>query len=91
MIKRPAIIAIEMNGIYVKNESMSFSYCMEGDISFFYIVTKAEAVARLQGNYAADIEGFNAVHAQAMHMAEALSDGIRTQFPEIRGLAISSW
>jgi hypothetical protein len=29
MIKRPATIAREINGIYVKNESMSFSYCME--------------------------------------------------------------
>jgi hypothetical protein len=29
MIKRPATIATEINGIYVKNESMSFSYCME--------------------------------------------------------------
>ncbi len=53
-----------------------------GDISFFYIVTRAEAVARLQGNYAADIEAFDAVHAQAMHMADALSDGIIAQFPQ---------
>jgi hypothetical protein len=28
MIKRPATIATEINDIYVKNESMSFSYCM---------------------------------------------------------------
>jgi hypothetical protein len=28
MIKRPATIATEINGIYVKNESMSFSYDM---------------------------------------------------------------
>lgn len=45
-------------------------------------VTRAEAVARLQGNYAADIEAFDAVHAQAMHMADALSDGIIAQFPQ---------
>jgi hypothetical protein len=37
MIKRPAIIATEMNGIYVKNESMSFSCCAGSDISFFYM------------------------------------------------------
>ena len=49
---------------------------------FFHIVTRAEAVARLQGNYAADIEAFDAVHAQAMHMADALSDGIIAQFPQ---------
>lgn len=45
-------------------------------------VTRAEAVARLEGNYAADIEAFDAVHAQAMHMADALSDGIIAQFPQ---------
>jgi hypothetical protein len=45
-------------------------------------VTRAEAVARLQGNYATDIEAFDAVHAQAMHMADALSDGIIAQFPQ---------
>ena len=45
-------------------------------------VTRAEAVARLQGNYAADIEGFDAVHAQATQMADALSNGIIAQFPQ---------
>jgi hypothetical protein len=45
-------------------------------------VTRAEAVARLQGNYATDIEAFDAVHAQVMHMADALSDGIIAQFPQ---------
>lgn len=45
-------------------------------------VTRAEAVARLQGNYAADIEAFDDVHEQAMHMADALSDGIIAQFPQ---------
>ena len=45
-------------------------------------VTRAEAVARLQGNYAADIEAFDAVHAQAMQMADALSEGIIAQFPQ---------
>ena len=45
-------------------------------------VTRAEAVARLTGDYAADIEAFDAVHAQAMHMADALSDGIIAQFPQ---------
>lgn len=45
-------------------------------------VTGAEAVARLQGNYAADIEAFDDVHEQAMHMADALSDGVMVQFPQ---------
>jgi hypothetical protein len=45
-------------------------------------MTRAEAVASLQGNYAADIEAFDEVHEQAMHMADALSDGIIAQFPQ---------
>jgi hypothetical protein len=45
-------------------------------------VTRAEAVARLQGNYAADIGAFDDVHEQAMHMADAISAGIITQFPQ---------
>lgn len=45
-------------------------------------VTKAEAIARLEGNYTADIEAFDAIQAQAMHMADALSDGIIAQFPQ---------
>jgi hypothetical protein len=45
-------------------------------------VTRAEAVARLQGNYTADIGAFDDVHEQAMHMADAISDGIIAQFPQ---------
>jgi hypothetical protein len=45
-------------------------------------VTTEEAVARLQGNYTADIEAFDKVHEQAMDMADGLSSGIIAQFPE---------
>ncbi len=44
-------------------------------------LTTQEAVARLQGNWSADITAFDRIFAQAMEMADALTDGIRRQFP----------
>jgi hypothetical protein len=37
MIKRPETIATEMSGVYVKNESISFSYCMDMIYHFLYV------------------------------------------------------
>ena len=44
-------------------------------------LTLAEAVARLQGRYAEDIAAYDEIHAQILHMADMLSDGIIAQFP----------
>jgi hypothetical protein len=42
-------------------------------------MTTEEVVARLQGNWAADIAAFDKVHAQILHMADMLSAGIVNQ------------
>ena len=51
-------------------------------------LTVAEAVARKQGNYAADVAAYDAIHLQILHMADMLTEGIIRQFPaQFRGCA----
>jgi hypothetical protein len=44
-------------------------------------LTLQEAVARLQGRYADDIDAYEQVHLEILQMADMLSDGIISQFP----------
>jgi hypothetical protein len=44
-------------------------------------LTTAEAVARLSGDWSADVRAYDRVHRQALHMADMLSDGVVAQFP----------
>lgn len=45
-------------------------------------LTKAEAVNRIQGNFAEDIRLYDEIENQALQMADYMSEGIIKQFPE---------
>ena len=45
-------------------------------------LTTAEAVARLEGHWAADVAAYDRVHAEILQMADMLSSGIVAQFPD---------
>ncbi|MGH2417587.1 MAG: hypothetical protein ACRDFY_04575, partial [Candidatus Limnocylindria bacterium] len=44
-------------------------------------LTLAEAVARLGGDYPADVAAYDEIHVQILHLADMLSDEIIAQFP----------
>jgi hypothetical protein len=44
-------------------------------------LTTKEAVARLQGNWTADVRAYDQVHAEILSMSHMLSNGIVRQFP----------
>lgn len=44
-------------------------------------LTTQEAVARLQGNWTADVAAYDRVHQHILHMSDLLSQGLVKQFP----------
>ena len=54
---------------------------MMAEMDMHLKLTTEEAVARLQGNWNADVAAYDKVHQHILHMSDLLSDGIVKQFP----------
>ena len=54
---------------------------MKAEMHMHLDLTTQEAVARLQGNWTADVAAYDKVHEHILHMSDILSDGIIKQFP----------
>ena len=58
-------------------------------LSLHLKLTKDEAVARLTGDWTADVKAFDDIFTEIMVLADALNDGLAAQFPEKFGRAMA--
>jgi hypothetical protein len=54
---------------------------MKAELRIHLRLTTEEAVARLQGNWEADVAAYDRIHRHALHFADLLSTGLIGQFP----------
>jgi hypothetical protein len=54
---------------------------MKAEMHMHLDLTTEEAVARLQGNWTADVAAYDKVHRHILHMSDLLAQGITKQFP----------
>jgi hypothetical protein len=54
---------------------------LEAEMQMHLKLTTEEAVARLQGNWAADVAAYDKIHRHILHMSDYLPDGLVKQFP----------
>ena len=55
---------------------------MKSELRMHLKLTTEEAVARLQGKWAADVAAYERIHRHALHLSDLLSDGLVKQFPQ---------
>ena len=54
---------------------------MRAELRTHLTLTTEEAVARLQGNWTADVAAYDRIHRHALHLSDLLSQGLIKQFP----------
>jgi hypothetical protein len=55
---------------------------MKAELSKHLALTTQEAVARLQGDWPADVAAYDRIHHHILHMSDLLADGLIKQFPK---------
>ena len=55
---------------------------MKAEMSRHLALTTQEAVARLQGDWAADVAAYDRIHRHILHLSDALAAGLVKQFPQ---------
>jgi hypothetical protein len=55
---------------------------MKAEMRMHLELTTAEVVARLQGNWTADVAAYDKVHRHILHMSDLLAEGLVKQFPQ---------
>jgi hypothetical protein len=55
---------------------------LKAEMQMHLKLTTEEAVARLQGKWAADVAAYDRIHRHILHMSDYLSDGLVKQFPK---------
>jgi hypothetical protein len=71
-------IAALLNGVNPRFWKLG---AMKAEMSEHLALTTQEAVARLQGRWAADVAAYDRIHHHILHLSDAIADGIVKQFP----------
>jgi hypothetical protein len=71
-------IAAVLNSVNPKHWELA---TMKAEMQKHLDLTTQEAVARLQGNWSADVAAYDQIHEHILHMSDLLSSGLVKQFP----------
>jgi hypothetical protein len=55
---------------------------LKAEMAMHLKLTTEEAVARLQGDWAADVAAYDKIHRHILHLSDYLADGLVKQFPK---------
>jgi hypothetical protein len=72
-------IAAVLNSVNPKHWELA---TMKAEMHKHLDLTTQEAVARLQGNWNADVAAYDQIHEHILHMSDLLSSGLVKQFPK---------